>query len=76
MEVVKTQKSISTYQIYDDDKFSVVKIELPEGAQGVTEQWIKSDFQKGFFNLQKNTRRRYICFQSNKIIFCNWSGKI
>ena len=40
MEVVKTPKSILIYQFYDDDKFAVVKIELPGDAQGVTEEWI------------------------------------
>ena len=55
VEVVKTPKSISTYQFYDDDKFAVVKIELPEDAQGVTEEGIKSDFQKRSFNLTIKT---------------------
>ena len=55
MEVVKTPKSILIYQFYDDDKFAVVKIELPGNAQGVTEEWIKSDFQKGSFNLTIKT---------------------
>ena len=30
VEVVKKPKAISKYQFYDDDKFAVVKIELPE----------------------------------------------
>ena len=55
VEVVKTPKSISTYQFYDDDKFAVVKIELPEDAQGVTEEGITSDFQKRSFNLTIKT---------------------
>ena len=55
VEVVKKPKSISTYQFYDDDKFAVVKIELPEDAQGVTEEGIISDFQKRSFNLTIKT---------------------
>ena len=55
VEVVKKPKSISTYQFYDDDKFAVVKIELPEDAQGVTEEGITSDFQKRSFNLTIKT---------------------
>ena len=55
VENVKKPKSISSYQFYDDDKFAVVKIELPEDAQGVTEEGIKSDFQKRSFNLNIKT---------------------
>jgi len=55
VEVEKKPKSISTYQFYDDDKFAVVKIELPEDAQGVTEEGITSDFQKRSFNLKIKT---------------------
>ena len=55
VEVVKKPKAISTYQFYDDDKFAVVKIELPEDAQGVTEEGIFSDFQKRAFNLTIKT---------------------
>ena len=55
MEVVKTPKSILIYQFYDDNKFALVKIELPGNSQGVTEEWIKSDFQKGSFNLTIKT---------------------
>jgi hypothetical protein len=55
VEVKKTPKSISKYQFYDDDKFAVVKIELPEDAQGVTEEGINSDFQKRSFNLTIKT---------------------
>ena len=55
VEVVKKPKSISTYQFYDDDKFAVVKIELPEDAQGVTEEGITADFQKRSFNLTIKT---------------------
>ena len=55
VETVKKPKAISTYQFYDDDKFAVVKIELPEDAQGVTEEGIKSDFQKRAFHLTIKT---------------------
>ena len=55
VEVVKKPKAISKYQFYDDDKFAVVKIELPEDAQGVTEEGIISDFQKRAFNLTIKT---------------------
>ena len=55
VENVKKPKSISTYQFYDDDKYAVVKIELPEDAQAVTEEGIKSDFQKRSFNLTIKT---------------------
>ena len=55
VEVVKKPKAITTYQFYDDDKFAVVKIELPEDAQGVTEEGIISDFQKRSFNLTIKT---------------------
>ena len=55
VEVEKKPKAISTYQFYDDDKFAVVKFELPEDAQGVTEEGIKSDFQKRTFNLSIKT---------------------
>ena len=55
VEVVKKPKAISTYQFYDDDKFAVVKIELPEDAQGVTEEGIIADFQKRSFNLTIKT---------------------
>ena len=55
VEVEKKPKSISKYQFYDDDKFAVVKIELPEDAQGVTEEGIFSDFQKRAFNLTIKT---------------------
>ena len=55
VETVKKPKAISTYQFYDDDKYAVVKIELPEDAQGVTEEGIKSDFQKRSFNLTIKT---------------------
>ncbi len=55
VETVKKPKAISTYQFYDDDKYAVVKIELPEDAQGVTEEGIKSDFQKRAFNLTIKT---------------------
>ena len=55
VENVKKPKSISTYQFYDDDKFAVVKIELPSDAQGVTEEWVKADFQKRAFNLTIKT---------------------
>ena len=55
VEVVKKPKAISTYQFYDDDKFAVVKFELPEDAQGVTEEGIKSDFNKRSFNLNIKT---------------------
>ena len=55
VENVKKPKSISTYQFYDDDKFAVVKIELPEDAQGVTEEGLVSDFQKRSFNLTIKT---------------------
>ena len=55
VETVKKPKSISTYQFYDDDKFAVVKIELPEDAQGVTEEGLFPDFQKRAFNLSIKT---------------------
>ena len=55
VEIVKKPKTIASYQFYDDDKFAVVKIELPEDAQGVTEEGIKADFQKGSFNLTIKT---------------------
>ena len=55
VEIEKKPKSISTYQFYDDDKFAVVKIELPEDDQGVTEEGITSDFQKRAFNLTIKT---------------------
>ena len=55
VENVKKPKTISSYQFYDDDKFAVVKIELPEDAQGITEEGIKSDFQKRSFNLTIKT---------------------
>ena len=55
VEVEKKPKSISKYQFYDDDKYAVVKIELPEDAQGVTEEGIISDFQKRAFNLTIKT---------------------
>ena len=55
VENVKKPKSISTYQFYDDDKTAVVKIELPEDAQGVTEEGINADFQKRAFNLTIKT---------------------
>ena len=55
VEVEKKPKSISKYQFYDDEKFAVVKIELPEDAQGVTEEGIFSDFQKRAFNLTIKT---------------------
>ena len=55
VENVKKPKSISTYQFYDDDKFAVVKIELPSDAQGVTEEGVKADFQKRAFNLTIKT---------------------
>ena len=55
VETVKKPKSISTYQFYDDDKFAVVKIELPEDAQGVTEEGLFPDFQKKCFNLNIKT---------------------
>ena len=62
VEVEKKPKSISTYQFYDDDKFAVVKFELPEDAQGITEEGITSDFQKRSFNLTIKTPEgeRYI----------------
>ena len=47
IENVKKPKAISTYQFYDD--------ELPEDAQGVTEEGLKSDFQKRSFNLTIKT---------------------
>ena len=55
VENIKKPKSITTYQFYDDDKFAVVKIELPEDAQGVTEEGINADFQKRTFNLTIKT---------------------
>ena len=55
VEVEKKPKAISKYQFYDDDKFAVVKIELPEDAQGVTEEGLFSDFQKRAFNLTIKT---------------------
>ena len=55
VENVKKPKSITTYQIYDDNKFAVVKIELPSDAQGVTEEGVKADFQKRAFNLTIKT---------------------
>ena len=55
VEIEKKPKSISKYQFYDDDKFAVVKIELPEDAQGVTEEGLVSDFQKRSFNLTIKT---------------------
>ena len=55
VEHVKKPKSILSYQFYDDDKFAVVKIELPEDAQGVTEEGIISDFQQRSFNLTIKT---------------------
>ena len=55
VEIVKKPKTIASYQFYDDDKFAVVKIELPEDAQSVTEEGIKADFQKGSFNLTIKT---------------------
>lgn len=51
VENEKKPKPISTYQFYDDDKFAVVKIELPEDAQGVTEEGLESNFQKRAYNL-------------------------
>ena len=55
VEIEKKPKAISKYQFYDDDKYAVVKIELPEDAQGVTEEGIISDFQKRAFNLTIKT---------------------
>ena len=51
VEVVKKPKSISTYQFYDDDKFAVVKIELPEDAQGVTEEGINKKSNLSLYNI-------------------------
>ena len=55
VEIEKKPKAISKYQFYDDDKYAVVKIELPEDAQGVTEEGVISDFQKRAFNLTIKT---------------------
>ena len=55
IEQIKKPKAISTYQFYDDDKFAVVKFELPEDAQGITEEGLTSDFQKRAFNLTIKT---------------------
>ena len=55
VEIEKKPKAISKYQFYDDDKYAVVKIELPEDAQGVTEEGLFSDFQKRAFNLTIKT---------------------
>ena len=52
VEQVKVPKTISNYQFYDDDKFAVVKIDLPKDAEEVTEDSIESNFQKRSFNLK------------------------
>ena len=52
VEQVKAPKTISNYQFYDDDKFAVVKIDLPKDADEVTEECIESNFQKRSFNLK------------------------
>lgn len=62
VENEKKPKPISTYQFYDDDKIAVVKIELPEDAQGVTEEGLDSNFSKRAYNLTIKTPggERYI----------------
>ena len=52
IEKVKEPKNISKYIFYDDDKFAVVKIDLPKDAEDIEDENLEFDFQKKSFNLK------------------------
>ena len=52
IEKIKEPKTISKYIFYDDDKFAVVKIDLPKDAEDIEDENLEFDFQKKSFNLK------------------------
>lgn len=54
VEVIKEPKQISKYIFYDDDKFAVVKMDLPEDAKDVTEDCLESNFHLRSYYLKIN----------------------
>ena len=54
IEKIKEPKTISKYIFYDDDKFAVVKINLPDDAHDINEDNLEYDFQKKSFHLKIN----------------------
>ncbi len=55
IEKVKEPKNISKYIFYDDDKFAVVKINLPTEASDINDDNLEYNFQKRSFNLKINS---------------------
>ena len=65
--VEKLPKSITSYQFYDNEQYVVVKIELTNFAQNVTEQDIIYDFKKKAFNLTILASDDIYYFSLNKL---------
>ena len=51
IEVLKEPKKITKYIFYDDDKFAVIKMDLPEDCKEVSESCIESRFQERSYDL-------------------------
>ena len=54
VEIIKEPKKITNYIFYDDDKFAVVKITIPDDAKDITEDCLESNFEKRAFHLKIN----------------------
>lgn len=54
VEIIQEPKKITKYIFYDDDKFAVVKIELPQDALDITDECLDFEFQNRSFKLKIN----------------------
>jgi hypothetical protein len=54
VEVIKEPKKITKYIFYDDDRFAVIKMDLPGDCKEITQECIESNFQDRAFDLRVN----------------------
>lgn len=52
--VIKEPKKITKYIFYDDDKFAVIKFDLPEDCKQITKDCVEANFQERSFNMKIN----------------------
>ena len=69
VEVLKEPKKFTKYIFYDDDKFAVMKIDLPEDCKEVTNECVEIKFGERSFDLKVNVPNGEPYFYSVKKLF-------
>lgn len=54
VEIIQEPKKINKYVFYDDDKYAIVKIELPLDALDISDECLEHEFQERSFKLKIN----------------------